>query len=97
MIAYMSSPAPAPVSLPLNKCNYGTILQVSCIMLLVLVVCFDFATMHIIEKIFWNEEKLYFCVIFPPPPTWVGVTHTNPSCQSVRVMIFLLQNNIFFF
>ncbi|XP_041024892.1 myosin-11-like isoform X3 [Juglans microcarpa x Juglans regia] len=28
MIAYMSSPAPAPVSLPLNKCNYGTILQV---------------------------------------------------------------------
>lgn len=29
MTGYMSSTAPAPVSLPLKKCNYGTILQVS--------------------------------------------------------------------
>lgn len=65
MTAYMSSNAPVPVSLPLKKCNYGTILQVSLIILcyLFLGVCFDFATL-LIENI--RAFILYLCDILPP-------------------------------
>jgi hypothetical protein len=46
MTGYMSSNAPVPVSLPLKKCNYGTILQVSFIILCIYFLVFVLTIPH---------------------------------------------------
>lgn len=90
MTGYMSSNAPVPVSLLLKKCNYGTIFQVSFIILcyLFLGVYFDFATLIEIISAFLLSYVI-FC------PLWGEIFYIfimiASSCFNA-IDIKLLQN-----